>query len=120
MGTVESQTQAPAGQYTSGTDFHADFQADFPSQAQTIDPYAQTQYSETERTQTFPVQSQVVGQTTVVPVHVVQGRGSPPNSQSSEVGGRIFITILRVILRVINSVSSNEPFCTYQCKICTG
>ena len=102
MGTVESQTQTPAGQYTSGTDF----QADFPSQAQ-------TQYSETE---TFPVQSQVVRQTTVVPVHVVQGRGSQPNSQPSEVGGRVFITILRVI----SSVSCSEPLCTYQCKICTG
>ena len=87
MGTVQSQTQ--------GTDF----QADFPSQAQ-------TQYSETGqasgqtegRTQVFPVQSEVVRQTTVVPVHVVQGTGSP--SQSSEIWVFVFITILRVISAV--------------------
>ena len=87
MGTVQSQAQ--------GTDF----QADFPSQTQ-------TRYSETgqasgqteERTQVFPVQSQVVRQTTVVPVHVVQGTGS--QSRSSEISGWVFITILRVISAV--------------------
>ena len=67
----------------------SDFQADFPSQLQ-------TRYSEigqtSGETQVFPVQSQVVRQTTVVPV---LGRGL--RSQSSEISAWIFITILRVI-----------------------